>query len=94
MDSRNDMATGLVEFFNNMKGWGIIKGEKTEESFFVHHENIVDKRFFPENGPQKFKKLTKGQKVQFKITDPIAEDEPGKPKKHRMAIDVEILADG
>jgi cold shock CspA family protein len=54
---------GTVEFFNNIKGWGVIKSDG--KSFFVHHSSIVDDKFFPPQGVQKFRTLKHGQKVIF-----------------------------
>ncbi len=62
---------GCVEFFNNIKGWGIIKEESTEEKFFVHHSDIEDERFFPENKPDKFRTLSEGQNVTFDNEDKV-----------------------
>lgn len=59
---------GKVEFFNNPKGWGVIKNEHGE-SFFVHHKDIVDKKFFPESGPKKYRTLKPGQEVSFVIKE-------------------------
>ena len=55
--------TGTVEFFNAVKGWGLLKSG--DETFFVHHKNIIDKRFFPAGKPNKFRTLKAGQKVEF-----------------------------
>lgn len=55
--------TGTVEFFNNAKGWGVISADN--ESFFCHHSQITDERFFPEGKPKKFRTLKAGMKVSF-----------------------------
>lgn len=55
---------GVVEFFNNTKGWGVIKGEDGL-SYFVHHKNITDKKFYPDNKATKFRTLRSGQSVIF-----------------------------
>jgi cold shock protein len=47
--------TGVVKFFDEKKGWGILENEKGE-SVFVHYTNIVN------NG---FKTLETGQRVSF-----------------------------
>ena len=57
---------GSVEFFNNAKGWGIIKGENGD-SFFIHHNDIVDVRFFPGKDPDKFRTLKDGEEVVFEV---------------------------
>lgn len=55
---------GIVEFFNNAKGWGVIKGEDGS-SYFVHHSNIIDTKFFPSGKAARFRTLRSGQKVIF-----------------------------
>ncbi len=55
---------GSVEFFNNVKGWGIIKTDD-DESAFIHHSEITDSKFFPFGKPVKFKTLKTGQRVSF-----------------------------
>lgn len=56
---------GVVEFFNNSKGWGIIRGEDGA-SYFIHHTNIVDKKFYPDGKVNRFRTLKTNQKVIFK----------------------------
>jgi cold shock CspA family protein len=55
---------GIVKFFNNAKGWGLITGEDGA-TYFVHHSNIVDKKFFPDGKPVRFRSLKTNQKVIF-----------------------------
>lgn len=57
---------GVVKFFNNIKGWGIVKNE-SGESFFIHHGDIADKRFYPDKSPDKFRTLKDGQGVTFEV---------------------------
>jgi len=57
---------GRVKFFNNAKGWGIIETEE-DKSFFVHHSDIDDERFYPIGKPVKFRTLSPGQLVSFQI---------------------------
>lgn len=64
---------GVVEFFNNVKGWGKINGDDGNP-YFVHHVDIVDKRFF-KDGFEKFRTLKPGQIVQF---EPYRIGIPGK----------------
>lgn len=64
--------SGSVEFFNNLKGWGVITAEG--ESFFVHHSHIVDKKFFPDGKPRRFRTLKAGSKVSFTPDDRRAAD--------------------
>lgn len=51
---------GKVKWFNNKLGYGFIKNDN-EKDIFVHYSNIVSEK--------KFKKLYKGQKVQFNISE-------------------------
>ena len=57
---------GNVEFFNNAKGWGIIRGANGD-SYFIHHNDIVDVKFFPHNEPKRFRTLEDGEKVIFEV---------------------------
>ncbi|WP_347156949.1 cold-shock protein [Pontibacter chitinilyticus] len=36
------MNTGVVKFFNESKGFGFIKDEKTGQEYFVHVTGLVD----------------------------------------------------
>ena len=51
------MATGIVKFFNNEKGYGFISRDG-EEDVFVHFSNIQG------NG---YKTLDEGQRVEFDV---------------------------
>jgi len=51
------MATGIVKFFNNEKGYGFISREG-EDDVFVHFSNIQG------NG---YKTLDEGQRVEFDV---------------------------
>jgi len=64
MSDTTKAIKGNVEFFNNIKGWGIIKGENGT-SFFIHHNDIVDVSFFPDSKPDRFRTLKNGQEVVF-----------------------------
>jgi len=66
---------GVVEFFNNVKGWGLIKGEGGQ-IFFIHHKDIVDERFFPKNKPDKFRTLKDGQLVEFSVSTDFNKKHP------------------
>ena len=57
---------GNVKFFDNTHGWGIIKGEDGA-SYFIHHTDITDEKFFPEQGPEKYRTLKDEEKVTFDI---------------------------
>ncbi len=59
---------GKVEFFNNVRGWGKIVSEGGE-AFFVHHRDIIDKRFFPSGDIEKFRTLKCGQSVSFSVAE-------------------------
>jgi len=74
---------GVVKFFNNIRGWGIISGE-ADKSFFIHHTDIVDERFFPDKSPEKFRTLKDGQDVTFDV-----EEKPG--TKYYVARNLRLL---
>lgn len=52
------MATGVVKWFNNTKGFGFIEPADGEEDIFVHYSEIMG---------DGFKKLTAGQSVEFEV---------------------------
>lgn len=52
------MATGIVKWFNNTKGWGFIVPEEGGDDIFVHFTAIEG------NG---YKTLTTGQVVEFAL---------------------------
>lgn len=54
------MATGIVKWFNDAKGYGFITPDEGGKDVFVHHSNIVG------NG---YKSLTEGAKVTFEQRD-------------------------
>ena len=37
------MKTGKVKFFNEIKGFGFIIDNETEEEYFVHVSGVIDK---------------------------------------------------
>ena len=53
------MASGVVKWFNDQKGFGFITPEGGGEDLFAHHTAI---------DMQGFKTLKEGQKVSFDIT--------------------------
>ena len=61
------MATGIVKWFNNAKGWGFIRQE-TGPDVFVHYSQISG---------DGFRTLREGEVVQFELRDgpkgPLAE---------------------
>ena len=52
------MAKGTVKWFNNTKGFGLIKKEGGED-IFVHYSDIKD---------EGYKSLNEGQQVEFEVT--------------------------
>ncbi|MEK6704674.1 MAG: cold-shock protein [Bdellovibrionota bacterium] len=54
------MATGLVKWFNDSKGYGFIQTEGTNSDVFVHYSAIIG---------DGFKTLMEGQKVEFELID-------------------------
>jgi cold shock CspA family protein len=76
---------GEVEFFNNVSGWGKINGDDGE-SFFVHHRDITDPRFFPDKDIAKFRTLSRGQLVMFDTKD---NGKPMKAAQNVILVDIE-----
>ncbi len=54
------MATGLVKWFNDSKGYGFIQAEGKDKDVFVHYSAIEG---------DGFKTLAEGQKVAFELID-------------------------
>lgn len=54
------MATGLVKWFNDAKGYGFIQQDGSERDVFVHYTAISG---------DGFKTLAEGQKVDFELID-------------------------
>lgn len=54
------MATGLVKWFNDAKGYGFIQQEGSDKDVFVHYTAISG---------DGFKTLVEGQKVEFELVD-------------------------
>lgn len=54
------MATGVVKWFNEAKGYGFISPDDGSRDVFVHFSVIQS------NG---FKKLEEGQQVEFEVVD-------------------------
>ena len=54
------MATGLVKWFNDSKGFGFLQTEVTDKDVFVHYTAIQG---------DGFKTLAEGQKVTFDLVD-------------------------
>ncbi len=54
------MATGLVKWFNDSKGYGFIQADAVSGDIFVHYSAIQG---------DGFKTLAEGQKVEFDLID-------------------------
>lgn len=54
------MATGMVKWFNDSKGFGFIQADGQERDVFVHYSAIQG---------EGFKTLSEGQKVDFELID-------------------------
>jgi cold shock protein len=54
------MATGLVKWFNDSKGYGFIQADGVDRDVFVHYTAIQG---------DGFKTLAEGQKVLFELID-------------------------
>jgi cold shock protein len=54
------MATGIVKWFNDSKGFGFITPDDGGEDLFAHFSAL---------DMQGFKTLKEGQKVQFEVTN-------------------------
>lgn len=54
------MASGLVKWFNDSKGFGFIQADGSERDVFVHYSAITG---------DGFKTLSEGQRVDFDLTD-------------------------
>jgi CspA family cold shock protein len=55
----NDMATGIVKWFNSEKGFGFIEQDGGGADVFAHYSNIATSGF---------RELQEGQKVTFDVT--------------------------
>ena len=54
------MATGIVKWFNDAKGYGFITPDEGGKDVFVHHSSIAG---------DGFKSLSEGAKVDFESAD-------------------------
>ena len=54
------MATGVVKWFNNTKGYGFITPDGESKDVFVHFSQIAG---------EGYKSLNEGQKVEFEVRE-------------------------
>jgi len=54
------MATGIVKWFNNAKGYGFITPDGDEKDVFVHFSQIAG---------EGYKSLNEGQRVEFEVRE-------------------------
>ncbi|QFY89843.1 cold shock domain-containing protein [Magnetovirga frankeli] len=54
------MPTGIVKWFNNVKGYGFVVPDNSEQDIFVHFSSIA---------MDGYKTLQEGQRVQFEVTE-------------------------
>lgn len=54
------MSTGKVKYFNDLKGWGFISTEDSEDNIYVHYTEIK---------MEGYKTLKPGQTVLFELAD-------------------------
>ena len=54
------MATGIVKWFNDDKGYGFITQDDGDKDVFVHHSAISG---------EGFKSLTEGAKVEYEVEE-------------------------
>jgi CspA family cold shock protein len=55
-----NMATGIVKWFNNAKGYGFVTPDQGEQDVFIHFSAI---------NMDGYKTLKEGQKVQFDLEE-------------------------
>jgi len=66
------MATGVVKWFNDQKGYGFVTPDGGGKDVFVHHSGIEG---------EGFKSLKEGDKVEFEITQSQKGEQATKVKK-------------
>ena len=66
------MATGVVKWFNDQKGYGFVTPDGGGKDVFVHHSGIE---------AEGFKSLKEGDKVEFEITQSQKGEQATKVKK-------------
>jgi CspA family cold shock protein len=54
------MATGIVKWFNNDKGYGFITPDEGSKDLFVHHSSITG---------DGYKSLAEGARVEFEVRE-------------------------
>ncbi len=54
------MASGIVKWFNNSKGYGFIQSDEGQDDIFAHFSSVE---------MDGYKTLKRGQKVNFEVND-------------------------
>jgi len=54
------MSKGKVKYFNDVKGWGLIASEETDQDVYVHYTAI---------NMDGYKTLKEGQEVQYELAN-------------------------
>jgi len=53
------MSKGKVKYFNDLKGWGLISSEETDQDVYFHYTQI---------NMEGYRTVRKGQEVSYELT--------------------------